>query len=373
MDESEEEGSFQHVPVEASAATLSQLHGRLGPVGYRAPDGKFFWDLSYIFDDLIQKGMEKNTPFRMIELLRHLCDTEDWLSRQDLHCKQRQMRHCNQCQTSLLLMLFFLIAFIFGFRLLPLLLLHSCFCWLMKSNTSSIHSHAIILLWTGRPELLNVNCASTRLVLLFFVTLLDKSRTPAKDEFLLGLIKDVVWETCSQASSSAGGLQVNVGDLGVMVLEPSGQVVGFQNLVRLYHASTCKSWKLQWDSMVQSQCLHSAWSDGDTGVALLDLVVFIFTVSKVRRRQCKDTWASKSQQLLQMFTMSLVIFLESVLLDSIIDYMTQNDCYSRPLPSRRLSRCDESNTEVLSVVGFGTCHPHSYVWFLSFSDFYLAC
>ena len=92
MDESEEEGSFQHVPVEASAATLSQLHGRLGPVGYRTPDGKFFWDLSYIFDDLIQKGKEKNTPFRMIELLRNLCDNEDWLTRQDLHCKQRQMR-----------------------------------------------------------------------------------------------------------------------------------------------------------------------------------------------------------------------------------------------------------------------------------------
>lgn len=105
MDDSDD-GSFQHVPVEAAAATLSQLHGRLGPVGYRTPDGKFFWDLSYIFDELIQQGKETSTPFRMIELLRTLCDNEDWLSRQDLHCKQRRMRHCKQCQTNLLLMLF---------------------------------------------------------------------------------------------------------------------------------------------------------------------------------------------------------------------------------------------------------------------------
>lgn len=90
------------------------------------------------------------------------------------------------------------------------------------NNTYSIHSGAIVWLCRGwnacRPDLLNVNCASTRLVLLFFVTLLDKSRTPAKDEFLLGRIKDLVWQTCSQANSSPGGLQVHIGDLGVMVL-----------------------------------------------------------------------------------------------------------------------------------------------------------
>lgn len=222
------------------------------------------------------------------------------------------------------------------------------------NNTYSIHSGAIVWLCRGwnacRPDLLNVNCASTRLVLLFFVTLLDKSRTPAKDEFLLGRIKDLVWQTCSQANSSPGGLQVHIGDLGVMVLQPSGQVVGFQHLVRLYHASICKSWKLQWDSMVESQCLHSAWSDNDTGVGFVDLIVFIFTVAKERRRQRKDSWASKSQQLLRLFAMSLVIFLESALLDSIVDYMTSNDCYSCPLPSRRLSRCDESTREFLSVI-----------------------
>ena len=227
-------------------------------------------------------------------------------------------------------------------------------CFDFMNNTYSIHSGAIVWLCRGwnacRPDLLNVNCASTRLVLLFFVTLLDKSRTPAKDEFLLGRIKDLVWQTCSQANSSPGGLQVHIGDLGVMVLQPSGQVVGFQHLVRLYHASICKSWKLQWDSMVESQCLHSVWSDNDTGVGFVDLIVFIFTVAKERRRQCKDSWASKSQQLLRLFAMSLVIFLESALLDSIVDYMTSNDCYSCPLPSRRLSRCDESTREFLSVI-----------------------
>jgi|OrbCmetagenome_4_1107370.scaffolds.fasta_scaffold75775_1 hypothetical protein len=145
----------------------------------------------------------------------------------------------------------------------------------------------------GRPEILNVNCASSLLMIFFIFDLLDKSRTLAKDEFLCEFIKKLALETVSIARAEQG-MSVLVGDMGELQITQAGNVMGFQAMLEVFHRSTMLSWMSQWNSTLASNLVATDWAN--EGLPILDVVMFIVTVVKTRRRQNKSPWQQKSME-----------------------------------------------------------------------------
>ena len=84
--------AHQHVAANSAVLVLSGLHCRFGPVGYRTPDGLFYWDLNYFFDALATTGHDKTTQFKLITSLQQLCGSQGLLSAADLNCKRKTSR-----------------------------------------------------------------------------------------------------------------------------------------------------------------------------------------------------------------------------------------------------------------------------------------
>lgn len=185
----------------------------------------------------------------------------------------------------------------------------------------------------GRPEILNVNCASSLLMIFFILDLLEKSRTQAKDQFLTEHIRKLVLETLSVAHAEQG-MSVMVGELGELHITQAGNVVGLQSMLEAFHRTTMLSWMGQWNSMLASNMLGTDWAA--ESLPLLDVVMFVFTVVKVRRRQNKSPWQEKSLEARKKLVNALAKVLENCLMKSLVSYMQCNDVYNADVPSRRL-------------------------------------
>lgn len=84
--------SHQHVAADAAALVLEALPGRLSPVAYRTPNGKLYWDLSYIFDELQRNG-ETQTSYKLIKFIEDMVPKEAAiLSPEDFHYRKKIMR-----------------------------------------------------------------------------------------------------------------------------------------------------------------------------------------------------------------------------------------------------------------------------------------
>lgn len=83
---------YQHIAASSSVLVLSGLRCRFGPVGYRTPEGLFYWDLNHFFDALATDGADKTPQFKLITALQQLCGSEALLAPADLHCKRKTPR-----------------------------------------------------------------------------------------------------------------------------------------------------------------------------------------------------------------------------------------------------------------------------------------
>ena len=84
--------SHQHVASDAAALVPDALPGRPSPVAYRTSNGKLYWDLSYIFDELQRSG-ETLTSYKLIKLIEEMVTKEaPVLSAEDFHCRKKFMR-----------------------------------------------------------------------------------------------------------------------------------------------------------------------------------------------------------------------------------------------------------------------------------------
>ena len=83
---------YQHMAASSAVLVLSGLRCRFGPLGYRTPEGLFYWDLNHFFDALASDGADKSPQFKHIASLQQLCGSEALLSPADLHCKRKASR-----------------------------------------------------------------------------------------------------------------------------------------------------------------------------------------------------------------------------------------------------------------------------------------
>ena len=178
-----------------------------------------------------------------------------------------------------------------------------------------------------------MNCASSLLMIFFIFDLLDKSRTPAKDEFLSEFIKKLALETVSIARAEQE-ISVLVGDMGELQITQAGNVMGLQAMLEIFHRSTMLSWMNQWNSMLASNLVATDWAN--EGLPILDVVMFLVTVVKTRRQQKKSPWQQKSMEVREKMINAFAKVLENTLMKSIVAYMRENDVYNANVPSRQL-------------------------------------
>ena len=107
--------------------------------------------------------------------------------------------------------------------------------------------------------MLNSNCGTTMLLMIFFAVLLDKSQTPSKTTYLWNVFRTIAVEAASQAyATTPYGLRVDVhGTAGnhILLLQPNGMVLGVQAFLSSIHASLVSSWHKIWDEMNRESIL----------------------------------------------------------------------------------------------------------------------
>ena len=111
--------------------------------------------------------------------------------------------------------------------------------------------------------MLNCNCASTMLLMMFFAKLLDKSQTPAKSTYLWNMFQRISAEATAQAyAAGQHGLRIDVhGTAGhhVLILQPNGMVLGVQDFLSSLHASVLESWRKVWGNMYSDALVSGPW------------------------------------------------------------------------------------------------------------------
>ena len=132
--------------------------------------------------------------------------------------------------------------------------------------------------------MLNCNCASTMLLMMFFAKLLDKSQTPAKSTYLWNMFQRISAEATAQAyAAGQHGLRIDVhGTAGhhVLILQPNGMVLGVQDFLSSLHASVLESWRKVWGNMYSDALVSGPWQ-GE--LVFLDVLAFVLNAAKVRR------------------------------------------------------------------------------------------
>ena len=86
--------------------------------------------------------------------------------------------------------------------------------------------------------------------------------------------------------------------------------------------------------MLASNLVTTDWAN--EGLPILDVVMFLVTVVKTRRRQKKSPWQQKSMEVREKMINAFAKVLENTLMKSIVAYMRENDVYNANVPSRQL-------------------------------------
>ena len=132
--------------------------------------------------------------------------------------------------------------------------------------------------------MLNSNCATTMLLMIFFAMLLDKNQTPSKTTYLWNVFRTIAVEAASQAYvAGPHGFRIDVhGTAGnhILLLKPNGMVLGVQTFLSSIHASLVSSWQKIWDQMNRETILSGPWQQDE--LLLLD----VLAPSSVDRNIC---------------------------------------------------------------------------------------
>ena len=188
--------------------------------------------------------------------------------------------------------------------------------------------------------MLNSNCATTMLLMIFFAVLLDKSQTPSKTTYLWNVFRTIAVEAASQAyATTPYGLRIDVhGTAGnhILLLQPNGMVLGVQAFLSSIHASLVSSWHKIWDEMNRESILSGPWQQEDE-LLLLDVLAFLLHSPKFRRSKQLPPWRNRGLQAVRQLRTTLFQLLHGAMAHSISEHLQANNAFERPVPSRRLS------------------------------------
>ena len=183
---------------------------------------------------------------------------------------------------------------------------------------------------------LNVNAATTLLVLWLVADILEKSLSPEKRKFAMDILLAISHQTIVQ-SHALVDCRVYLVDAVYFTMSPGGGCRGFQESIgQLLHGNIVSSWKLQWEAMIGlAECgLTTRWT-AET-LPLVDLIVFCFGVKRVRKSAGKHPWNGDSLTVLNQLQRVLLDLLQRTLATHVANYVAANDAYNVPVPARNL-------------------------------------
>ena len=80
------------MPSNATVMVFEEVRlGVFAPVAYQTAEGKMFWDMAYIFDEIRSFG-GLFTSNKFLKQLQRLCVMANGLTERDLHCKTASRR-----------------------------------------------------------------------------------------------------------------------------------------------------------------------------------------------------------------------------------------------------------------------------------------
>lgn len=188
------------------------------------------------------------------------------------------------------------------------------------------HARAAVL----RLGSLSANCASTRLMMLFFSFLADVSRTDGKVAFALRYLKFAVQHAITLSWENRGL------DLGELSLDSSGMVTNFKALMEAKHRSLLDAWRKQWESMEACGDLASKWPADNDSFPFHDVAMYLVLVRRRRRLQQKQKWKNTSAELMDNLRLGLIQALANVL--DVVIFANLDRHSNLDIPSRVLAR-----------------------------------
>ena len=203
---------------------------------------------------------------------------------------------------------------------------------ILESETLTSLSNPLCTLTLTRQGALDVNCCSTRLLIMWLFQVADKTKKDHKAELAMNYLKSIAVK-CTGLAYEHGGVDIDTGSN--LAVTSGGCVVGLQEYAMNLHASVARSWRLQWDSM--APLLTTEWQSEQ--LPLLDVVTFLACAAKSRRKQQKKAWdKQRSGTEFEKLKGIVIVFLRNVLHLFIWGtYMSQVDVYNQQVPSRRMS------------------------------------
>ncbi len=187
--------------------------------------------------------------------------------------------------------------------------------------------------------MLNANCGTTQCIIGFLAKSLDHTRIAAKESFLLTHLRTIVFKALSDAYLVDGGLALDIPEYGSLGVTNSGNVSGVKVFISNSHRNIVASFGAQWNSMAADGSLRTSWPDNDNDeIAIVDLMVFVFMVMKVRRSQCKRPWTGTSLDVLKKLRDAVIRFMTATVNNAASVYAMQNRVLNRAIPSRSMQR-----------------------------------
>ena len=133
------------------------------------------------------------------------------------------------------------------------------------------------------------------------------ARSDAKINLALECI-DFLTKNAITLAVFEGGLQVDLGDLGSLTIDPSGCIKDqqLQRILRSVHSTIQSGFALAWDLMPSLSLRRN-----DDSMSFLDYVHFTLLVVKTRKQQQKKSWKGRIKACHDHLWHSLIKFLSS--------------------------------------------------------------
>lgn len=154
---------------------------------------------------------------------------------------------------------------------------------------------------------MDCNACSTRLALHWMKASCNKTADAEKAAFFVNRMRFALGRFAMTFRVASDGFEIQVENWQNLFVDNAFLACNLQRNLRTTHLSVEQAWGSQWDSMLTDSDLQMPWSS--QGLPLQSVLRFALTVERVRRRQQKPPWKTRSADCLSKLQSGLMAFL----------------------------------------------------------------
>jgi hypothetical protein len=180
-----------------------------------------------------------------------------------------------------------------------------------------------------RPGVLQANLATTALVFMFMMNIVEISRTSEKASLAKSWIRNLGQLVCKTVLDSGIETSIQVWRNMCLVLTPPGMINGLDYVISSAHRTVALSLKDEWQNMARANLLFTQWD----APSFIDVLMFACSLEKFRKESNKKPLKSG---IIKNLKVALVSFMSNMLHSYIWNiYARSHDIYNGEIPSRR--------------------------------------